>query len=1179
MTFNLGSIGPDVHATAEADGWWLRPGADLQCDLRRRGGWPANTLQTPEGITAALQIEALLDLEIADSIGTGIAVRWQRFSDVLREDVALPRRWTTWSPLMLVIDAASQIGRPDFEYQYQFCLGGREVLVDRIGYFIRRRATQQLFHLDEQTFVLVDAMDGFNALGPEQRKAQGWITFASVRGCAESVGAALDSYLVANDVVIPSQIGLDIYTHSDGSISFVPKSPGLPVQEFREAFFRNAEAQDLYTIDGIDGRRVRVVLNDGQRQVLDRMKQATRLRGADKEEATRNPAKYFDGLLDSVEIEYGPRVIGVGEFEFRPVPTDPRERVGFLTPPPPDVDHVPAEGLVGKTRPSRQETEITVRGQEGKGSVRLVFPNAGAVAAAREQMADALARADSGLVLNGETVAVSQEALDALSRDPIPALGDNHSGNGQGKRFLLVYTNETETLDADQRAAVRAARPAPRPTDLRLPNALTPGLDLKPHQRDGLLWLQCCHALGPDRRGVLLADDMGLGKTRQILVHLGRLIEDGALRVDGESTDHGAPWRPILIIAPLILVEDETWQQEIRKCFVHEGDLFEPVLPLHGPGIEKVRVDKVRGQETVLGRPILDADKLMQYRTVITNYETVVNYQHSLAQLKDGRPLWAAVVTDEAQRYKVPNTKVSHAIKAIATDFRIASTGTPVENRLLDLWNIVDSIQPALLGDEREFSDEFERSSGTDQADEALAVLRRRLLYGQPNAFLIRRTKKELPELPSKTDELLYCDMSRAEVAAHQELLSVLADERRAGRHLTVLHRLADLYQHPVVLRGDGTSLPPEQLLAESSKLRAVVAKLHDIRRSGQKAIIFARLLEVQQILAQVFEHEFRQPAPIINGATSRGRGYHNSTASTGRAKDARKRILQEFRDRPGFGLIILSPHVAGIGLTITEANHVFHYGRWWNPAVESQATDRAYRIGQTKPVTVYIPILRDPTGTVPASFDQRLHELMLRKTSLAQDFLHPSDEESQHASDLCDVLEADAEGDALTAPGSAFTTASLDRLDPHSFEAAVGALFIAEGHSVVLTAKSGDGGADVLAVRGGQLTLIQTKHSRERTPIDEGALNDLLGACDIYPQKFNVRWRATLVSNAPMTTETVREAERNGVELVPGDRLARRFSEQHVGLGAMTACAGARCATFDEGIHRARRLLATIRT
>jgi SNF2 family DNA or RNA helicase len=231
-------------------------------------------------------------------------------------------------------------------------------------------------------------------------------------------------------------------------------------------------------------------------------------------------------------------------------------------------------------------------------------------------------------------------------------------------------------------------------------------------------------------------------------------------------------------------------------------------------------------------------------------------------------------------------------------------------------------------------------------------------------------------------------------------LLRELRAEDKASKFLTVLHRFAQLSQHPALLTRDGEEASPAELIADSSKLRAVIQQLHKIRGSREKAIIFARHRAMQSILAKVLASEFQLPVRIINGDTK-------MKASSLRVQGARTRsaILDEFRAKPGFNIVILSPFVAGIGLTITEANHVFHYGRWWNPAVESQATDRTYRIGQTKEVFVYIPILRDRSGQIPVTFDERLDALMERKYRLAEDFLKPLPPEEGIGGELVDEL------------------------------------------------------------------------------------------------------------------------------------------------------------------------------
>jgi SNF2 family DNA or RNA helicase len=435
--------------------------------------------------------------------------------------------------------------------------------------------------------------------------------------------------------------------------------------------------------------------------------------------------------------------------------------------------------------------------------------------------------------------------------------------------------------------------------------------------------------------------------------------------------------------------------------------VFRPFITLHSKELKSLRSLEAEGRETEIGKPMLEMERLRKYRVVITNYETITNYQHSFAYMPNGIPQWSAIVTDEAQGYKTPNTRISHAIKALEADFHIASTGTPVENRLLDLWNLFDALQQGLLGSAREFRRTYEDQLGTTSRGQILDELKRKLLFQRPHAFILRRNKSEIADLPPKHTKKMLSSMSEVEIGRHRELIQELRGDSHGAHHLTVLHRLSLLYQHPALERGDGEDIDPASLIEGSSKLRAVIELLHEIRRAGEKAIIFARHRPMQSILAKVTEFEFRMPVRIINGLTQRAAG------SGQRGKSTRAAILDEFRKKPGFGILILSPFVAGVGLTITEANHVIHYGRWWNPAVESQATDRTYRIGQTKPVYVYLPILHDPTGAISTTFDQRLDALMERRYRLAEDFLRPLPDEDGLSQELVSELSDEAEANS----------------------------------------------------------------------------------------------------------------------------------------------------------------------
>ena len=193
------------------------------------------------------------------------------------------------------------------------------------------------------------------------------------------------------------------------------------------------------------------------------------------------------------------------------------------------------------------------------------------------------------------------------------------------------------------------------------------------------------------------------------------------------------------------------------------------------PEFQGYRRKDAEAREEIVARPILNLDRIQRNQVVITNYEAVRDYEFSFAYCQNGKSLWSIVVTDEAHEYKTPNSKISHAMKALQPDFRIACTGTPVENRLLDMWNLFDTVQPGLLGSAKDFSRTYERP-GSD----TYAGLKSRLLYQRPNAFLLRRSKDEVLELPQKHEHKLKCVMSEAEVAKHLSLVEGLSAARAA---------------------------------------------------------------------------------------------------------------------------------------------------------------------------------------------------------------------------------------------------------------------------------------------------------------------------------------------------------------------------------------------------------------
>lgn len=860
--------------------------------------WPSELRASARGRRLASEVGMALEMGLARVQDTVLAVPYTNFTTLDEEEFRFHRSFSAPSPFLLQIGRTGVLGRADFQYQLRFLLGNQQVPVETTGPFLMRASTGERFHLDATQYALVSALQKFNALPLSERTPQtSWLAFADVKRLSHDVNASLDTWLASNDVVVPSSIGLDFYEESDGSLSFVPTSPELDNTEFRTVFQQSRDAHDLYTVQQAGRERVRVVLTDKQKAVLQRMKTVQRVKGPLREAVEKDPIRVFDGIAGDVELpeSYSDRVIGIGAFQYESVPKAPSD-------------------------------ESSLAGLWGGAS----SPD------------------------DGE--ASFQEPKD---RSPI--------------KTLLIRTNQDEIVEEylDQ-----AARASGDQADWQFvsPQALGKQYPLDPHQQDGVGWLQRC-SLIKDRRGVLLADDMGLGKTLQLLTFIAWAIESGQFP---ELSKARPPYRPILITAPLILLENQTWEEEMKKFFAEKGNIFLPVLPLYGPALRSFRRKDLTGTEGTLGQPILDLDRIRQHRIVITNYEALRDYEFSFAYHPDGKSLWSMVISDEAQEYKTPNSRVSHAMKKLDPPFRIACTGTPVETQLLDLWNLFDALQPGLLGAAKDFVSRYAAAREGAEIDQ----LKRKLLYLRPNAFMLRRSKDEVLKLPEKRVERLLCPMSAEEIKAHQTLALGMSAAGAKKQKLTLLHDFARLYQHPALLGASGDDETAAGLRASSSKLRAVLSILHEIKAKGEKVLIFARHKDSQRMLASVLSDEFEFPVRILNGDTPTAASSRNGAAQT------RRLLLDEFKNRPGFSVIVLSPFVAGVGLTIVEANHVIHYGRWWNPALEAQATDRAYRRGQTRPVKVYLPILHDPTEQIPDSFDQLLDRLMTRREELARSLL-----------------------------------------------------------------------------------------------------------------------------------------------------------------------------------------------
>jgi non-specific serine/threonine protein kinase len=465
-----------------------------------------------------------------------------------------------------------------------------------------------------------------------------------------------------------------------------------------------------------------------------------------------------------------------------------------------------------------------------------------------------------------------------------------------------------------------------------------PGLraTLRPYQTVGVNWMHYLSTLGA---GACLADDMGLGKTIQVIALILRRREARA-----------EP-RPSLLVVPASLLGN--WRRELEK-FAPDMEF----LIAHRSALEAGDMKRLAaGTHRALTRDTV----------VITTY-TMLGRLDSFAAIN-----WDVVALDEAQAIKNAGTGQARAVKLLRAAFRLALTGTPVENRLTDLWSLFDFLNPGLLGGPQEFARSTVRMA---KSTHGFAPLRRLV---QP--FILRRMKTDpavAPDLPDKIEVPAWCHLSKRQASQYQRAVKAMAQElaqaadpaQRQGVVLASLMRLKQICNHPSQFSGDATWMPEE-----SGKFLRLRELCEGIRDRQERVLVFTQYREITGPLSDFLSGVFGRSGLVLHGGT---------------AVAKRQELVTKFQAPDGPPFFVISVKAGGTGLTLTAASQVIHFDRWWNPAVEDQATDRAFRIGQTKNVLVHKFVCE---GTM----EERIDELIRSKKALADDILG-SDEAAARA-------------------------------------------------------------------------------------------------------------------------------------------------------------------------------------
>jgi len=601
--------------------------------------------------------------------------------------------------------------------------------------------------------------------------------------------------------------------------------------------------------------------------------------------------------------------------------------------------------------------------------------------------AETLLNGGEGLVLlRGEWIEVDGDKLrEALAHweQVERQVGSDGISFIEGMRLLAgTPADLTETGATDEAvewAMVRAGKRLRETlTVLRSPADLEggppPGFkgDLRHYQVDGLNWLWFCSRLG---LGCCLADDMGLGKTIQVLAALLRHKHNTRRRRAAPQSGQegrkagGQASSPSIVVVPASLLGN--WKAEANR--------FAPSL----------NVLLAHPSET--SRQILDslaentAEALRKTDLVVTTY-SMVSRQEWLSDVD-----WYWVILDEAQAIKNPSTRQSRAVKKLKGEARVALTGTPVENRLGDLWSIFDFLNPGLLGSASRFKS-FVKS--LESGNHAHYAPLRNLVA----PYILRRLKTDpgiAPELPEKTEMQVFCGLAKSQAVLYRQHVTALTKAleqtngdgmKRRGLVLNYLMRFKQICNHPSQLTGDAVYDP-----SASAKFERLGSLCAEIASRGEKALVFTQFREIADPLAEYLATVFGTDGLVLHGGT---------------AVKKRKDLVADFQREAGPPFFVMSIKAGGTGLNLTAASHVVHFDRWWNPAVENQATDRAFRIGQQHNVLVHKFVTR---GTV----EERIDSLIREKQDMADALLEGGGEKTlteMSDEEIIDMVSLDIE-------------------------------------------------------------------------------------------------------------------------------------------------------------------------
>lgn len=922
---------------------------------------------------------------------------------------------------------------------------------------------------------------------------------ALIKENAKKIDARLDPFLEKIDVVAPDYLSISVKEDTDGTYYASPvilNADGCPygekdASEFGRKFKNGSKAQRSYM--GKD--RTYYVFDQEQQDGLQQIKEARKLTKEQAKTLVLSPQSVFTGAPFRFDRgEYSDRVIEYGAFIAKKYPYLNGIEGGWL----------PEEGSVGREDldgiDELDEPEVTEEN----------------VAILKELIENALSNSKSSIAYQGKTYKLTGTFIEKVmgKADVTDSTGGSADGEKPKEdRGNLISEENAESVGYEQaneqrRKKRREARFQKLGADLSMEQVLSGFKDsVVPfsYQKEGIRWMAQNWKAG--YQGVLLADDMGLGKTMQVLG-----LISGVKKAYGEKDMNS-----VLVVAPVSLLAN--WESEFIH-FVKEG-IFEEIVPLYGNSFR----DFKRGDDLRL-----DFSPVAKNRIVLTSYETLRNYDISFGCID-----WSFMVLDEAQKIKNPAALITNAVKSMKYDFAIAITGTPVENAWVDLWSIMDFVEPGRLRDLKNFCNTYQNQLKKLQGDMAGQEALGKKLEQELQPIFLRRQKTDYLEgLPHKEVIPKPVLMPPVQREAYEKIIAVAKKgKKKKGDILKVIAMLRDTSLCPhLTSYADSTfeNMSVDAFFNMSARLKATFQTLVNIKARKEKVLIFVTSRKMQRILKRFLEKAFGiSIQPPINGELI---GLK------------RQQIVDDFNQKEGFAILILSAEAGGVGFNITAANHVIHLSRCWNPAKEDQATDRVYRIGQKKEVHVYLPIAQYEGGD---SFDVKLDQLLQYKRSLSQSVIFPTADTEVDGQDMYNELVGwnNVMGsESACGTSSYWTIEDTDKVTGDVFERMVAKLYASiPGYAAEETKQTNNYGVDVVVEtdqKSRQGLLVGCRQMMGAS-LSHDSVEAICSAIPFYEKQRGYHFSGVVVTNAlDFTSHDKERAAAAGVKLIARQDLTK---------------------------------------